>query len=261
MRIVISLFLVIVVTFLGYWMVLDERKHSQAIAYNQRGNALSELKRYDEAIDHYQQAIKVKSNFAEVYNNLANALRQTGKESIAYYNEAIRLKKDYAQAHSNLGIALSEQGQFEEAIGQYQKALQINPDLFRVHDSLAILLAQGGDLSAAIEHYRQAITLYPGFAKAHNNMGSTLAQQGRFEKAIEHFERALKIDPNYIDARKNLELAHSLPEKKSVPRSDRKSGRKRTRFCVDLRLGAYLKFKCCVPYKRQTGSACPIKVI
>ena len=52
MRIVISLFLV-VVTFLAYWQVLDERKHSKAIAYNQRGNVLSELKKYDEAIEHY----------------------------------------------------------------------------------------------------------------------------------------------------------------------------------------------------------------
>ena len=144
MRIVISLFLVAIVTFLGYWLVLDERKHSKAIAYNQRGNVLSELKKYDEAIEHYQQAINIKINFAEAYNNLANALGQKGKlkESIAYYSEAIRFKSDYAEAHSNLGITLSEQGQFEEAIGQYRKALQINPDLFRVHNSLAILLAQ-----------------------------------------------------------------------------------------------------------------------
>ncbi|MDE0849256.1 MAG: tetratricopeptide repeat protein, partial [Nitrospinaceae bacterium] len=98
MRIVISLVLVAVTTFLGYWLVLDERKHSQAIAYNESGNVLSELKRYDEAIEHYQQAIKIKSNFAEAYNNLANAMRQKGKikESIAYYNEAIRFKSDYA---------------------------------------------------------------------------------------------------------------------------------------------------------------------
>ena len=97
-RIVISLVLVAVTTFLGYWLVLDERKHSQAIAYNESGNVLSELKRYDEAIEHYQQAIKIKSNFAEAYNNLANAMRQKGKikESIAYYNEAIRFKSNYA---------------------------------------------------------------------------------------------------------------------------------------------------------------------
>ena len=65
MRIAISLFLVAVVTFLGYWLVLDQRNHSKAIAYNKRGNVLSELNRYDEAIEHYQQAIKIKINFAE----------------------------------------------------------------------------------------------------------------------------------------------------------------------------------------------------
>ena len=74
MRTVSSLFLVVVVTFLGYWLVLDERKHSKAIAYTQRGDVLSELKRYDEAIEHYRQAINIKSNYVEAYNNLANAL-------------------------------------------------------------------------------------------------------------------------------------------------------------------------------------------
>ena len=70
MRIVISLVLVAVTTFLGYWLVLDERKHSQAIAYNESGNVLSELKRYDEAIEHYQQAISIEANYAEAYTTL-----------------------------------------------------------------------------------------------------------------------------------------------------------------------------------------------
>ena len=80
MRIVISLVLVAVTTFLGYWLVLDERKHSQAIAYNESGNVLSELKRYDEAIERYRQAISIEANYAEAYNNLANALGKEGKK-------------------------------------------------------------------------------------------------------------------------------------------------------------------------------------
>ena len=79
MRVAIGLFLLTVVTFLGYWLVLDQRIHTQSIAYNQRGNTLSEQGRYDEAIKNYQQAIKIRINFAEPYNNLANALVRKGK--------------------------------------------------------------------------------------------------------------------------------------------------------------------------------------
>jgi hypothetical protein len=50
MRVAIGLFLLTVMTFLGYWLVLDQRIQTQSIAYNQRGNTLSEKGRYDEAI-------------------------------------------------------------------------------------------------------------------------------------------------------------------------------------------------------------------
>ena len=79
MRVAIGLFLLIVVTFLGYWLVLDQRKHTQSIAYTQRGNTFSEQGRYDEAIKNYQHAIKFRINFVEPYNNLANALVRKGK--------------------------------------------------------------------------------------------------------------------------------------------------------------------------------------
>ena len=109
MRIVISLVLVAVTTFLGYWLVLDERKHSQAIAYNERGNVLSELKRYDEAIEHYQQAITFDSGFAKAHNNLGSTLAQQGKfkEATAHFEKAINIDPNYVDARKNLELARS----------------------------------------------------------------------------------------------------------------------------------------------------------
>ncbi len=108
-RIVISLVLVAVTTFLGYWLVLDERKHSQAIAYNESGNVLSELKRYDEAIEHYQQAITFDSGFAKAHNNLGSTLAQQGKfkEATAHFEKAINIDPNYVDARKNLELARS----------------------------------------------------------------------------------------------------------------------------------------------------------
>ena len=72
-KIGISLFFVAVLSIQGYRLVIDERYHTQAVAFNEQGKFFSEQRRYDEAIESYQQAIKIKVDYAEAFNNLANA--------------------------------------------------------------------------------------------------------------------------------------------------------------------------------------------
>ena len=44
------------------------------------------------------------------------------------YQEAIRLKPDYAEAYLNLGNALQRQDQLAAAVAQYQEAIRLKPD-------------------------------------------------------------------------------------------------------------------------------------
>ena len=127
MRIKVSIIFVALVTYWGYRLVQHKHKNTQSVAYNERGNILSKLRKYDEAIENYRQAILLKVNYADAYHNLANAQRQKGQleESVANYKKAIRFNNDHAYAYSNLGIVLSEQGKFEEAVEQYRKALDL----------------------------------------------------------------------------------------------------------------------------------------
>ena len=79
MRIKVGIIFVALVTYWGYWLVQHKQKNTQSTGYNERGNILSELGRYDEAISNYQRAILIKGNYADAYNNLANAQRQKGQ--------------------------------------------------------------------------------------------------------------------------------------------------------------------------------------
>ena len=179
------------------------------LAHGDLGIALGMKGQTDEAISQYQQALRLKPDYAEAYNNLGIAFYQQGRadEAILQFQEAIRLTPDYADAHDNLGNALAQKGQIDEAITQYQQALRLKPDDADAHNNLGNALGQKGQLDDAIRQFQQALRLKPDYADAHDNLGNALGQKGQTDDAIRQFQQALRLRPNDAGACYNLALA------------------------------------------------------
>jgi tetratricopeptide (TPR) repeat protein len=94
-------------------------------------------------------------------NNLGLALVQLGRvrDAVGHYEQALRIRPDFAEAHCNLGVALENLGRAPEAIQHYEQALRIKPDLAEAHNNLGAVLARAGMLQQAIEHYEQALRI------------------------------------------------------------------------------------------------------
>jgi tetratricopeptide (TPR) repeat protein len=176
---------------------------------NNIGAALVQAGRAQEAIGHYERALRIKLQYAEAHYNLGIALVQAGRvrEAIEHYEQALRIKPDFAEAHNNLGNALLHLGKLAEEIGQYEQALRIKPDYAEAHYNLGNALLRLGKVSEAIGYYQQALRIKPDFAEAHYNLGIALVQVGRVQEAIEHYEQALRIKPDMAEARAKLQLA------------------------------------------------------
>jgi tetratricopeptide (TPR) repeat protein len=125
-------------------------------------------------------------------------------EAIDHYEQALRLKPDLAVAHYDLGIALAGQSKVQEAINHYEQALRIQPDYAEAHNNLGIALVRLGRLREAIEQYQQALRIKPDYAEAQYNLGNALMGQGGLQEAIGHYEQALRIQPDFADAYNNL---------------------------------------------------------
>jgi tetratricopeptide (TPR) repeat protein len=125
-----------------------------AAAYSNRGNALKELKRLDEALASYDRAIAIKPDYADAYSNRGIALQELKRldEALASYDRAIAIKPDYAEAYYNRGNALKELKRLDEALASYDRAIAIKPDYAEAYwnKSLALLLtglfSQGWEL-------------------------------------------------------------------------------------------------------------------
>ena len=62
------------------------------------------------------------------------------EEAIDAYKNALLLKPDYAEAYNNAGITLYEQGKLERAIEAYNNALLLNPDNVEAFKNIGIAL-------------------------------------------------------------------------------------------------------------------------
>jgi protein O-mannosyl-transferase len=125
-------------------------------------------------------------------------------EAISQYQEAVRLKPDFAEAHNNLGNALGMKGQTDEAIHQYQEAIRLKPDLVDAHGNLAKLLATQGKLNEAVKEYQRTLELAPQSDKAHFRLGQALQEQHRFAAAKAEYQKALELNPQNSPVYNNL---------------------------------------------------------
>ena len=178
-------------------------------AYDNRGKVLLQQGMLDEAMSQFSKALELNSNDAIAHYNMGVALARKGNldRAITHYTEALEIKPDYAEAHNNLGDAFLKQGRHDEAISHFFRSLQIKSNHAEAHNNLGIALARQGRMVEATTHYAEALQIEPNFAEAHNNLGIALARQGNLDGAIAHFTEALEIKPNYAEAHNNLGVA------------------------------------------------------
>jgi len=168
-----------------------------------------QLRHWKDSVTLFEHTVNVTTDNYLAHNNLGIGFVQQGKydEAIEHYQEALRIKPEWAQARYNLGVARTRQGKFDEAIQDSLKALQKDPNLARARLNLANALLSRGQIQAAIENYQEAIRIKPDYARAHSNLGVVFMRQGRIDDAISHLKKALRINPDDERIRFNLDLA------------------------------------------------------
>jgi len=167
-------------------------------AQNNLGEALLQQGRTDEAMAHFQEALRIKPDYAVAHTNLGDALLRQGRmeEAMAQFQEALRIDATDAEIHNNIGNVLARQGRMDEAITQFIEALRIDPANVDAHINLGNALLWQGRTDDAIAQYREALKIDPAYAKAHYNLGRALFQQGQSEEAIAQMQRALDLQPS-----------------------------------------------------------------
>ena len=134
--------------------------------------------------------------------HLARLLTHLGKpeEAVAAYQNAIIVKSDFAEAWSNLGTALSGLGRFAEAVAAGRRATALSPGSAEIAMNCGVVLQQSGNVADAVRAYESALAANPRSAGAHANLGVAYQELFRFDDAVQAFERAIAIKPGFHTA-------------------------------------------------------------
>ena len=153
------------------WNDCVNKSPNKARVNNNFGLALYTEGRNEEAIEHYNKAIRITPTYAGIYCNKGNGYNKLGQYQLAIenYTEAIRLRPDFADFYYNRGTAYGKHGQYKIAIDDFNKAIGLKPTYTKAYNNRGIAYGELGQYQLAIENYNKAISLKPDYADAYNN--------------------------------------------------------------------------------------------
>lgn len=140
------------------------------------------------------------------------------QDAIGHYQEAVRDQPDNANLKYKLAMALHRSGDADGEREQLEQAIKLDPGLAAAQNELGYLLSRAGDSSGAIDHFRRAVESEPAYEEAWINLAAALAMTGQFPDARNAVAMALRLDPQNEQAHKLSDrIAHDSGLRQSQP--------------------------------------------
>lgn len=195
------------------------------IAYANRRDFARAIERYRRAQRARPDWPEVSANLVIAHEHLAaiEEQRQNRDQAIAHWQEALKIDPTRNEARNRLAIALMTSRRYDQAVAALRECLRRRPDDLTAANNLAWLLAtcprdhlRNGDEAVAIAERisRVAGREQPGIL---DSLAAAYAESGRFDRAIETAESALAL----ARARNDSALAEQVVRRLALYRQGR----------------------------------------
>ena len=192
-------------------MATFQATNTNAIEVYEKGLALVNQERYQEAIAAFDAAIQLKPTVAVAWISRGVALERLGNhaEALASHEQAIKLEPSNFLAWYNKGIQLQELGRYPEAIVAHEHALKLHPNDIDTLYNLGVELEKVDRYPEALAAYDQVLRQVPEDSETWHRRGVVLDHLGRYVEAVTSFDQALNFNPHDKTALNHRSLAQS----------------------------------------------------
>lgn len=200
-------------------------------AYENMGESLLELERYDAALKAFERAIEISPNYADLHNNMGLVYLERGecKQAVDKFDRAIELNPYYAEAYLNKGLAyiLNQLNRDDYTLSQrfpleatraLDKARLINPSYQNDYFANSMKYLKEGAMQKAFEALKMAKragtrSLYRYEKYEYFLRLLFIDEANHFEmiwKYIKFLQDLLKKYPSHADIYNDLGLAYCM---------------------------------------------------
>jgi len=160
---------------------------------------------FSEALALYQEAVIVRKNDADLWNNLGYCFLCLGdyRNAVTALKRARKFEPRSSEILTNLALACQLAGQNGEAAWYFEQLTRLKPGDPQVHANLAACYTMIGDYAAALNSQVKAYTLDPCLSNK-TALAACLAHNGRYPEALDYFEAAYLENPDDLDNLTNL---------------------------------------------------------
>jgi len=163
------------------------------------GVLLARYRLYDDAIQHFQAALKANPDSDDVKFDLADAYFRKGA-----YAQALETTKHVSEQGQQDGAFLALLGDIYAHLGNTTQASEIfrdaitrNPDNDQYYLSLALVELRENNAGGAEETLRNGLGRTPGSGKIYWGLGIVSVLEGKTPQAEENFEHAVDLLPEW----------------------------------------------------------------
>jgi len=170
---------------------------------NSEGVRLFHQAEYQQALQHFQDAINTDPQDADGYYNLAATYHRMGvrdkresdlKMAEDYYNQCLDRDENHTDCYRGLAVLLAEQGRVDAAFRLIKGWGDQYPDSVDAKIELARLSEEHNRRSDAKDHLIEALKIDPDNPRALAALGKIREDMGDHVQALEDYQRSLQGD-------------------------------------------------------------------
>jgi len=173
------------------------------LSYIEVATIFEKNKKYDEAIDLYQRAIKLNPDNEQTYIDTADCYFEKRplnyEKAFEFYNKAIEINPKNEDAYQSLGILFFRQKKYQDVIDTYQIAIGLNLNDEWFYRLIGHAYYKLDNSKKAIKYHQKAIAINPNKSILYNDIGLDFFLDKSYKKAIESFKKAIELESsNFI---------------------------------------------------------------
>jgi tetratricopeptide (TPR) repeat protein len=149
----------------------------------------------------FQQAIKLRPDFAQAHYNLAALCMEQKRDGSAmkHYREAIRYDSGFTDAYIALAQLYGKLSITEKALPLFEEAMRRKPNNYGLMMEYATILQDGGRSEEALEIATKALELAPqDDLPTMLTMSKLLLNAGRHDETLQYGRKVLEVHPDAV---------------------------------------------------------------